>query len=443
MVLYNHNRFPGQAGLSEETVYKILWPFGNLQMNPLYLTLVVVALLLLAMAQSYASAKKMKIGPALILSFGVLVVGLVITYFMFTALFSQYNRQDYVFENVSIYSYGFMLMLAFVFGTIFLVVQGKKENPPVPMDTILDLMVFIIIGSILGARAVYVATQPGDYVANPENILKITEGGLSIHGGIIGAMLFGWFYTMIKGLNYWRMSDFMIVSLPLGQFFGRIGCFLNGCCFGKECRTDFPLGVTYPNAETWADRGFNQNLANLYDSGLAALPKAGETLPFIRHPAPLYEAFGVLLIFWYLLNFRKNKIFTGHVFLMYVVLYSVLRFFVEDWRFGNTTSGEGSAVVLFNFITVAQLASVILAVAGITLIQDLKRRTLLAKMLVKGKDEEIAEEEISDVEYETTDVVVEDESYTVEPEEPYKDPGNSDETETGEDLLDMSGEKPG
>ncbi|MCK4719783.1 hypothetical protein KAU08_03945, partial [bacterium] len=107
------------------------------------------------------------------------------------------------------------------------------------------------------------------------------------------------------------------------------------------------------------------------------------------------------------------------------------------------TSGEGSAVVLFNFITVAQLASVILAVAGITLIQDLKRRTLLAKMLVKGKDEEIAEEEISDVEYETTDVVVEDESYTVEPEEPYKDPGNSDETETGEDLLDMSGEKPG
>jgi len=365
-------------GLSEATVYKILYSFGDLQLNPMYLTLVIIALLLLAMAQSYASAKKLKIGPAILISLGVLVIGLAITYFVFNTFWADYNRSDYVFSNVSIYSYGFMLMLAFVIGTIFLIVQGKKEKPPIEIDTILDLIVFIIIGSIIGARLVYVATQPSDYAGHVQDILRITEGGLSIHGGIIGALIFGWFYCWIKGLNYWKMVDFTIVSVPLGMVLGRIGCYLNGCCFGNACDTSLPWGVTYPNAEFWADKGYSQNLATLYDAGLAALVHP-------RHPAPLYEAIGAALIFWYLLNFRKNKLFTGHVFLMFVLLYSILRFVVEFYRFGDPDEGVGSSIVLFHFITMAQLASLVLAFIAIIIMQDLKRRTVLARMLEKGK----------------------------------------------------------
>ncbi|MCX6645451.1 MAG: prolipoprotein diacylglyceryl transferase [bacterium] len=389
-------------------MYKILYSFGDLHLNPLYLTMVIIALLLLAMAQSYASAKKLRIGPAILISLGVLVIGLLITYFVFNSFWADYNRSDYVFQNVSIYSYGFMLMLAFVIGTIFLIVQGKKENPPIEIDTILDLIVFIIIGSILGARIVYVLTQPGDYAGHAQDALRITEGGLSIHGGIIGALVFGWFYCWIKGLNYWKMVDFTIVAVPLGMVLGRIGCFLNGCCFGNACGADLWWGTTYPTAETWADRGLSQNLATLYDAGLAAKV-------FPRHPAPLYEAIGAALIFWYLLNFRKNKLFTGHVFLMFVLLYSILRFIVEFYRFGDPDEGIGSSIVLFHFITMAQLASLVLAFIAIIIMQDLKRRTVLARMLDKGRGakaetavastpvEKEAEEEYEDVEKQSSD----------------------------------------
>lgn len=404
-------------------MYKILYPIGDLTLNPLYLTLVIVALLLLAMAQSYASAKKLRIGPAIFLSLGVLVVGLLITWFIFITFWSENNRSDYVFKTVSVYSYGFMLMVAFVIGTMYLIYQGKREKPPVEIDTILDLIVFIIIGSIVGARLVYTATQPADYADNPENILMITEGGLSIHGGIIGALVFGWFYCWIKGLNYWMMVDFTIVAVPLGMFFGRIGCFLNGCCFGIQCNTDLPWGVTYPNAEYWADKGLNQNLSMLYDAGLAAQG-------FARHPAPLYEALGAVVIFIYLYYFRKNKVFTGHVFLMFILLYSILRFIVEFYRFGDPEAGVGSSIVLFHFITLAQLASLILAFVAIILIQDLKRRTILAKMLDKDKGKKVSGPAVTaPVDDEIDDEEVEEEAE----EEYYGDEEPVEDTEEGEE----------
>ncbi len=374
-----------ELALSEADVYKILIYIGSYNINPLWLTLVIVSLLLLALAQSYASAKKLKLVPALVVSLGILIIGNAITYFLFNALFKEYNDPAYTFEHISIYSYGFMLMISFVIGTIWLIFQGRWEKPKIEADTILDLMVFIIIGSIIGARLIYVVTQWQDYASETRNILKITEGGLSIHGGILGALVFGFVYCKIKGLEYWKMVDFIMPGLALGIFFGRIGCFLNGCCYGSKCDESFPLGVTYPGSEVWLERGMTPDLAVLYNAGLAA---AGE---YARHPAPLYEAFGALLIFWFLLNFRKNKAFSGHVFLMFIWLYSLLRFFVENFRFGNPDNPDiekvGSSIVLWNFITVAQLASIILGVVALLLMQDLKRRALLARMLADDGEE--------------------------------------------------------
>jgi phosphatidylglycerol---prolipoprotein diacylglyceryl transferase len=364
-------------------VYKILYDFGSLKLDPLWIVLVVSSLLLLALAQSYASAKQMKLRPALLLSLVILLIGDGIIYFIFMALFRDQYQSTYTFPHVAIYMYGFMLMVAFVIGTIWIINEGKKAKPPVEIDTVLDLMVFIIIGSILGARIVYVLTQWGEFKDNLKEIFQITQGGLSIHGGIIGAMIFGWIYARVKKLDYWRLVDIVIPAVPLGMFFGRIGCFLNGCCFGIKCLDTFPLRVKFPDAAYWTAHGMVPALAQLYDAGLAA---AGQ---YYRHPAQLYESVGALAIFFYMLSFKKHLKFKGHAFLMFVWLYSLLRFFVENYRFGDPTTGKGSSVVLWNAITMAQVASLIFAIVALILMQDLKRRAVLAKMLSTGSNEAV------------------------------------------------------
>ena len=422
-------------------MYKILLYFGSRQINPLWLTLIIISLLLLALAQSYASAKRMRFGPALVLSLGFLVVGNTITYFIFKALFEQQlllaqnidSLTQYTFEHISIYSYGFMLMVSFVIGTIWLITQGKREKPKVEADTVLDLMVFIIIGSIIGARLIYVLTQWGDYQEHKENILRITEGGLSIHGGIFGALVFGWAYCRIKELDFWKMVDFVMPGLALGIFFGRIGCFLNGCCYGIACGEGWPVGFVYPNAATWQERGYSPDLASLYDAGHAAIGQ------YARHPAPLYESFGALLVFWYLINFRRNKAFKGHVFLMFVFLYSVLRFFVENFRFGSPddpiTPAKGSSIVLWQFITVAQLASIILGIVALFLMQDLKRRAMLTKMLKDKKDEVEVKEEPEEPESEEDELAEEEEG-----EEIVMEGGPDPESEDAGDEIEEDSE---
>lgn len=360
-------------------MFKILYDFGSLQLDPLWIVLVVSSLLLLAIAQSYASAKQMKLAPALTMSLGILLVGDAIVLYLFNSLFRAQYPPTYTFPHVSIYSYGFMLMVAFVIGTIWMIAEGRKVKPPIETDTILDLMVFIIIGSIIGARIVYIATQWSDYRSDMKSMLQITQGGLSIHGGIIGAMLFAWVYTKVKGIDYWRLVDFAIPSVPLGMFIGRIGCYLNGCCYGIKCQPDFPLGVKFPDAAAWQKLGKSPDLAGLYDAGQAAMGQ------YLRHPAQMYESVGALAIFIYLISFRKHQMFKGHVFLMFVWLYSLLRFFVEFYRFGDPTNGTGSSIVLWKFITEAQLASLIFAIVAFVLMQDLKRRAVLSGMLTDGK----------------------------------------------------------
>jgi phosphatidylglycerol---prolipoprotein diacylglyceryl transferase len=404
-------------------VYKILYDFGSLKLDPLWIVLVVSSLLLLALAQSYASAKQMKLQPALLLSLVILLIGDGIIYYIFMALFREQYPATYTFPHVSIYMYGFMLMVAFVIGTIWIINEGKKAKPPVEIDTVLDLMVFIIIGSILGARVVYILTQWGEFKENPKEMLQITQGGLSIHGGILGAMVFGWIYARVKRLDYWRLVDLVIPAVPLGMFFGRIGCFLNGCCFGTKCLDTFPLRVKFPDAAYWTSHGMAPALAQLYDAGLAAVGQ------YYRHPAQLYESVGALIIFFYMLSFRKHLKFKGHAFLMFVWLYSLLRFFVENYRFGDPTTGKGSSVVLWNAITMAQVASLIFAIVALILMQDLKRRAVLAKMLSTGNKEavETAPTDSASDEEEEEEEFEEDEE-TEEPEGP-STPSDDDETE--------------
>lgn len=419
-------------------MYKIIYDFGSLHLDPLYIVLVVSSLLLLAIAQSYASAKAMKIGPALIVSLAILLIGDGIVWYTFVALFRSTYGANYTFPHVSIYSYGFMLMVAFVIGTIWLIRQGSKAKPQLETDTILDLMVFIIIGSIIGARIVYILTQWSDYKSDPKAILQITQGGLSIHGGILGAMVFAWIYAKVKRIDFWKLVDFAIPGVPLGMFFGRIGCLLNGCCFGTYCQTDWPFKVKYPDAQTWISRGMTPEKAALYDAGPLAT-HVGPHGEVWRHMAPMYEAVGALAIFFYLLSFRKHSQFKGHTFLMFVWLYSLLRFFVEFYRFGDPTTGVGSAIILWKFITEAQLASLILGVVAFILMQDLKRRAMLSRMLAESTGGQTVETGFTLPPAAPKAVSEEDE----EEEEPEEEEEAPEEEEKNEEPLEkVEGENP-
>lgn len=337
------------------------WSFET---NPLWIALVIGALVFYSMAISYAQSRGKDGTQTLGLGLIFILVGDAILFALWNAMGWPQTHQ---FQNVAIYSYGFMLMIAFIASTILLVNRGKREDWAIPSDTVLDLMTFIIIGGIVGARVLYVAlewdTQYGpnasgvDYATAAEawkaallNVAKINEGGLSFHGGILGALLFGFFYTAARKLNFLKMVDFVAPAVPIGGFFGRLGCFLNGCCYGIATGT-------MPGIEM-----------KVLGDGIA------------RHPAQLYEAGGHLLIFAWLAATEKSAKFPGHLFLRFIVGYSWVRFVVEWFRFDETAEKLAELPGL-GWITVAQAASLVVIILGSLLIW------FMTRMAEPGEDE--------------------------------------------------------
>jgi len=359
-------------------VLRILFGPWSFDANPLWIVLGIGALFFFSMALSFAQNQKRGTGQAIGLGLLFVLIGDAILYAAYNALGFP---QNYHFSNVAIYSYGFMLMVAFIVATIFLINRGKRDDWRVSSDTVLDLMTFIIIGSIVGARLLYVAlewnTQYGpdapnapSYASSADalkaallNVAKINEGGLSFHGGILGALFAGYIYTAARRLHFWRMVDFVTPAIPLGGIFGRIGCFLNGCCFGVPVET-------IPGVK----------MATLGDD-------------VARHPAQLYEAFGHLLLYIYLASTEKSAKFPGHLFLRFIVGYSWVRFVIEWFRFDATAPGAGTPsaqklteLPVLGWITVAQAASLLVIIVGSIIIKMLTRKFAPPKPRAKPEE---------------------------------------------------------
>ncbi len=144
--------------------------------------------------------------------------------------------------NLVIQSYGFMLVMAFIFGGILSRHNARRagENP----DHIANLMVYAMLGGVIGARVFHVIHFWDNYQDNYLDIIKIWKGGLEFLGGMIAATLAMLFYGFKNKLSIRNFMDIFAPALMLGLAFGRIGCFLNGCCYGKTC--DLPWAVTFP-----------------------------------------------------------------------------------------------------------------------------------------------------------------------------------------------------
>jgi phosphatidylglycerol:prolipoprotein diacylglycerol transferase len=218
-------------------------------------------------------------------------------------------------------SYGLMMALGFLFGIILTLFFTRKEGRQDEM--VLDLCLWIMLGAIVGARLLYVIVMPESYLKNPMEIFEVWEGGLVYYGGLIGASLTAYFWMRRHQVPVWELADCLAPGLALGQMFGRLGCFLNGCCYGQVSP----------------------------EHGLI-FPAVGDGLPHL--PTQLYEAAFVLALAIFLSWFRKHRAYAGQVFWIYVALYAVGRFVLEIYR-GDVERG----VLLSNALSPGQWISVL------------------------------------------------------------------------------------
>lgn len=236
--------------------------------------------------------------------------------------------------------YGIIMASAFLIGTILAYRRAGREkiNP----DHIVGMITVIIPAAIIGARLYYVAFQWSDYSGDPLRALAIWEGGLAIHGGIMGGVLAGLLYVKKYGLSAWNTADVLAPSLILGQAIGRWGNFINQEAHGGPVSQDF--------ISRFPDFIKNQ----MYINGS------------YYHPTFLYESLWDLGVFSFLTYYWRIRRIPGEVSLLYLVLYSVGRFFIEGMRTDSLMLGP---------IRVAQLVSLLLIMAGITVFFMRRRKT--------------------------------------------------------------------
>jgi phosphatidylglycerol:prolipoprotein diacylglycerol transferase len=209
---------------------------------------------------------------------------------------------------IAIRYYGLMYVLAFFVGGWLLGKEVRRKGIPMTDNQRWDLLALVYLGGLLGARLYYVAFNWSYYSRQPLEIVQIWHGGLAIHGGLLGALLAGWWYVARHRLPFLQLADAGALCTILGQAFGRFGNFMNGEIHGPP--TTMPWGVIFP-----PDSAAGQEFG-----------------PVPLHPAMLYELGLNLLIFALLWSIRKRPFQDGFLLLSYFILYSIARSVVSVYR---------------------------------------------------------------------------------------------------------------
>ncbi|MHB8841151.1 MAG: prolipoprotein diacylglyceryl transferase [Candidatus Aquicultor sp.] len=172
----------------------------------------------------------------------------------------------------------------------------------------------------VGARLLHVATNTGFYMQNPERLLSLQPAGFALYGGLILAALVGLVTGYLLKLDIWRLADSITPALGLGIGAMRIGCYMNGCCFGEQ--TTLPWGVAFPSGSPSATYQFANNLKI---GGLGILFQSPHVLPV--HPTQLYEMLaglvGAVIALWLL----RRKATNGTAFMAFLLWFTAFRWF--------------------------------------------------------------------------------------------------------------------
>lgn len=200
---------------------------------------------------------------------------------------------------LTIHTYGFFLAIGVIAGSFYISKQSKKIG--LPEEKAMDLILWTVVSGFLAARILYVVYDLDYFLKNPFEILAIWRGGIIFYGGLIGGVAGFLFYSSRIQFPKRETLDLFVPATALAQGFGRIGCFFNGCCYGRE--TNCPLGVVF---------SFSQQ-------------------PL--HPVQLYESVFCFLLFiflWKIYSCNKDK--PGFTSLIYFLLYALGRFVLEFFR---------------------------------------------------------------------------------------------------------------
>ncbi len=235
------------------------------------------------------------------------------------------HRVIFEFGPFTLYSYGVMVAVGFLVSAVLILRDSGKAG--MSANGVFDFLLAVLIGGLIGGRLLYVLINWGDYYRHPLRAVMFWEGGMAFQGGLVMAIFSGVLVSRIRKLPFWKMSDLIAPYIALGQALGRIGCFLNGCCYGKAIESG--IGVIFP----------------------------GETV--MRIPVQVYSSLALLAIFMVLIELRKKRPFDGYIFAMYMILYSIFRFAMDFLR------GDNPAV--FSGMKLSQIISIGMLLCGIVI----------------------------------------------------------------------------
>lgn len=247
-----------------------------------------------------------------------------------------------------IYWYGLLIASAI----ILCMLLAMKHAPAYQLtaDNIMDTFIAIIPLMIIFARLYYVVLEWDYYAADWRRIFSTRDGGLAFYGGVIGGVIAILLVTRIRKISIANLLDFLVVYVPLGQAIGRWGNFFNQEAFGTN--TSLPWGM-YSNG------------TEAYLRSVTGIPGLDPTLPV--HPTFLYEFLANMLIFVWLLRVRKNRKYTFQVMLWYLLLYGLVRYFVEGIRTDPLMIGDTS-------IRMSQVVSALMVLVSIPVMFILRQR---------------------------------------------------------------------
>lgn len=235
--------------------------------------------------------------------------------------------------EIVIPSHPLMLSLSFVAGSLLFIYSYRRKN--ISINKLFGLIISVQVTAILGSRLLFVLNNHSQFESELSIMFSLSPGGFAVNGGLILGLAAGILYIRLNNLPFWDISDFAASPMALGICLTKIGCFLGGCCYGKE--THFFTGVRFP------------------DTSLAA-QKYG--VSHLVHPAQLYESFFGMAAFIILLVVRKRRKFPGQIFLLFLTLYLLFRAFNDIFR------GDVTHDYIFN-LSQTQLLGIILSLAAI------------------------------------------------------------------------------
>ncbi|MBB6217016.1 prolipoprotein diacylglyceryl transferase [Anaerosolibacter carboniphilus] len=218
--------------------------------------------------------------------------------------------------GLSIRWYGILISLGIVLATLLAIHRAKKEN--INEERILDLVLITVPSAIIGARLYYVIFNWSYYQGDFFRMINIREGGLAIHGGVIAGIIVGYFFCKYHKLEFWKIADIVAPSIILGQAIGRWGNYVNQEAYGGP--TDLPWGIVVDGTKV--------------------------------HPTFLYESLWNFMVCVFLLWYDRRKKFQGELLLLYGILYSVARFFIEGLRTDSLMIGPFRTAQLVSLTTI-------------------------------------------------------------------------------------------